>query len=338
MKTKTRIQNPRRGIPLRPDHRPEGDRADRTDISVCVFGPCLYLTITIEEQAESPHSHIHIHPGGQAFWIARMLKHLGQRPILVSPLGGETGLVIEKLAPSWGVDLMRVDTQAASPAYIHDRRSGERDEIASSKPPPLDRHELDDLYNAVLENSALTGTAVMTGKQTGHDFPVEAFKRLGADLHSTGTTVIGDLHGEELMAYLEGGPLHLLKVSDEDIIKDGLLKAGANESERIAAAKLLTEKGAANVVISSCDGPTMAHLQGEVWSATPRHLEPVDPRGSGDSMTAALVVGHLEGYPPDEMLQLACAAGAANVTRHGLGNVKPGLVDALAKHVEVHRL
>jgi 1-phosphofructokinase len=179
---------------------------------------------------------------------------------------------------------------------------------------------------------------VMTGKQEGHDFPLQAFRRLGADLDSTGVTVIGDLHGEELSAFLDGGPLHLLKVSDEDLTKDGLLNEGASRDERMSAARRLMGQGAANVVISSYDGETIALLAGEAWAAVPRHLEPIDPRGSGDSMTAALGAAVRRGLDPDQMLRLACAAGGANVTRHGLGNVKPGLVDALAKHVEVHRL
>lgn len=312
---------------------------ERTDRSVCVFAPSLFLTITIEEQNDDDRfSQIHLHPGGQAFWIARMLKHLGEAPLLVSPLGGEKGRVIESLAPLWGVDLEKVEIEAEPPAYVHDRRSGERLEIARSEPRVLDRHELDDLYGLVLEVGIASGIAVITGKQADHDFPLDAFRRLGADLEATEVTVIGDLHGDELEAFLEGGPIHVLKVSDEELVKDGILAESASQDERVAALHEIAGRGVTNVVISAAESPSVALIDGSAWSAAPPTLDPVDDSGSGDSMTAGLVVAASRGLDPVATLRLACAAGAANVTRHGLGNVKPGLVETLAEQVEVHEL
>ena len=46
----------------------------------------------------------------------------------------------------------------------------------------------------------------------------------------------------------------------------------------------------------------------------------------------------IRGLGPEDTLRLGCGAGAANVTRHGLGNVEPGLVERLADEVEVNEL
>lgn len=312
---------------------------EQTARSVCVFGPSLFLTITIEQQNDDDQlSQIHLHPGGQAFWIARMLKHLGEAPLLVSPLGGETGRVIESLAPLWGVDLEKVEVEAEPPAYVHDRRSGERIEIARSQPGVLNRHELDDLYGRILEVGIATGTAVITGKQADHDFPLDAFSRLGADLEATDVTVIGDFHGDELDAFLEGGPIHILKLSDEELVTDGILNEAASQGERVAILHEIAARGVRNVVISASEGATVALIEDRVWSAMPPILDAADHRGSGDSMTAGLVVAASRGLDSVATLRLACAAGAANVTRHGLGNVKPGLVEMLAEQVEVHEI
>lgn len=318
--------------------------ADEPPLTVCVFGASLFLTITVEkdnpddESVDDRDAQIHLHPGGQGFWVARMLRHLGEVPVLVIPLGGEKGRVIETLAPYWGVDLDVVEIDAEPPTYLHDRRTGERVEIARSKPSALNRHELDDLYGRVLERSIECGMVVVTGKHQDHGFPVDAFSRMGADLHSTEVTVIGDLHGEELDGLLEGGPIHTLKVSDEDLIEDGLLPASPSQNERVGALRDLATRGSSNVFLSAAESPTLALIDETVWSATPPTLAPADHRGSGDSMTAGLVAAVSRGLDPEATLRLACAAGAANVTRHGLGNVKPGLVETLAERVEVSRL
>lgn len=320
-----------------------GRRFDRQP-TVCVFGPSLFLTMTIEEQENEIHgssdrfSQIHMHPGGQAFWIARMLRNLGELPVLVSPLGGEKGRVIESLAPLWGVNLEKVEAEAEPPAYVHDRRSGDRIELARSAPGVLNRHELDDLYGRVLEVGIATGIAVITGRQEDHGFPLQAFSRLSADLESTEVTVLGDLHGDELAALLEGGQIHTVKVSDEELVADGMLAESASRDDRIEALGAIAGMGARNVVISAGESPATALIDGRLWSATPPTLQPVDHRGSGDSMTAGLVAAAARGLDPEETLRLACAAGAANVTRHGLGNVKPGLVEMLAERVEVEEL
>ena len=52
-------------------------------------------------------------------------------------------------------------------------------------------------------------------------------------------------------------------------------------------------------------------------------MTPIDQSGAGDSMTAALAFARASGLAPEETLKLAVAAGAMNVTRHGLGPATP---------------
>jgi 1-phosphofructokinase len=331
-------------VPLSTVAAPTGSvplRFDVTDTrpNVCIFAPTLLLTVTAEKVAgDEEFADLHFHPGGQGFWIARMLRGLGERPVVVSPAGGETGLVLRGLAPAWHVDLRMVEIEAESPAYLHDRRSGERKEIAQSRLPKLNRHEMDDLYGRVLAEAIDARCCVVTGRMPGDSLPPEFYKRLGADLAATRVMAIGDLHGAELSAYLEGGPLHTLKVSDADLVVDGALSDDAPAGERIEAVGRYHGLGAERVVISSARQATIARFGDVVLCAKPPALVPADHRGSGDSMTAGLAMAALRGLGAEQSLRIACAAGAANVTRHGLGGADARLVESLAARVEVKEM
>lgn len=304
--------------------------------TVAVFAPVLYLTVTIEKTS-SDEDEVHIHPGGQGFWVARMLKHLDERPVLCGPVGGEAGKVFRGLLAQFGMDLSPVETAHRSPVVISDRRSGEREVIADSPSIRLERHEMDDVYGRFLDRALASDLCVITG-QTDEIFPHQFYKRLGHDLASGEITVVADLHGPELRSFLEGGPIDVLKVSDEDLDKDGTLHVGADRSSQMSALTELVSQGAGSVVLSQQDQPALASVEGEWYEARSPELHPADHRGAGDSMTAGLAAAIRRGLDPIETLRLACAAGAANVTRHGLGSADSELIPGLTEKVEVTRL
>ena len=304
--------------------------------NVCVFAPALLLSVTIEsiDNEDATAGEIHLHPGGQGFWIARMLEQLGESPVLCAPVGGETGRALWALMTDWGIDLRPIVTDGASAARIHDRRSGQRDEIARAIPPALDRHELDDLYGKVLELALETRTCVVTGRMPGDGLGDEVFTRLGADLASMGVRTVADLHGSDLDAWLKGGTLDVLKVSDEDLVKDGSL---ADSSEDTVAEVIvdLVGRGARSVVVSRAHRPALALMGGTLYRAHPPDVSVVDSSGAGDSMTGALAAGFINSLDPPDTLRLACAAGSANVARHGLATGSADLIRRLASEVDV---
>lgn len=305
--------------------------------TACLFSPSLLVTVTIEAGSDG-RDEIHFHMGGQGFWVARALRNLGQRPILCAPIGGESGQVIRGLIGSTGLDFSPVAIDGDSSAYVHDRREGAREEVAASRHPKLDRHELDDLFARTLQHSLASGVCVVTGRRPGDNFPLDFYRHLGLDLAAAGVRTAGDLHGEELMAFLDGGPMEVLKVSDEDLVADGLLSDGCEDGAVWAAIERLTAAGARAVVVSLGARGALAGFQGMRLRASPPELEVVDSTGAGDSMTAALVVSMIRGLDPEESMRLASAAGAANVTRHGLGSAPVELINRLAELVEVDRV
>jgi len=81
------------------------------------------------------------------------------------------------------------------------------------------------------------------------------------------------------------------------------------ESLRACNGMVATTRGA---------GPATLEQDGEIIAeARPPAIEAIDATGAGDTFTAALTVALVEGQPPQDALEFACAAGAAAATKMG---------------------
>jgi 1-phosphofructokinase len=307
------------------------DVADaRAEPACVVLGPLLFLTVTIELEAD--RSRVHLHPGGQGFWIARMIRQLGGDPRLVAPIGGEAGDVVAAVMPGWEIGLEAVPTAATTPTQIHDRRSGEREELVGIDVPELDRHEADDLYGAALK-AALAADGVVVTAAPDSVLPDDAYGRFVHDVNAQGIPVFADVHGPALDAIFDAGTLDVLKVSEEDLQQDGWEIDG--ERDAVDAARQLVGRGAGLVVVSRGGDPAIAAVGDRVVRVHPPTLAEVDHAGAGDSMTAGMSIGRLVGLDPLDAVRLGAAAGAGNVIRRGLGSGSSELIAELARLVEI---
>jgi 1-phosphofructokinase len=299
--------------------------------AICVFAPSPILTITVEGSPEGIPE-VHLHPGGQGFWVARMATQLGAEVRFCAPFGGETGALVRNLIAEAGITVIPVESQAANGAYIHDRRGGEREVIVETPGAALGRHESDDLYTAALAEAISARVAILTGPARPGILADGMFARLARDLKDNGVAVVADLSGEQLQ---EVAGLHTLKVSHEDLMRDGFV-ASEDLGELATLVSSFTGADVAqNIIISRAEKAALAFIRGTAYEIVPPKFEPLDHRGAGDSMTAAVAVGISRGMPIDECLKLGAAAGALNVTRHGLGTGRRESVEKLALQVQV---
>jgi 1-phosphofructokinase len=298
---------------------------------VMVFAPTPLLTVTIEQSAEFPE--IHVHPGGQGVWQARMISSLGTPVVLCASVGGEIGHVLEPLLAAEGTELRLIRRGSSSGGYVHDRREGQREEIADMPGQPLTRHEIDELYGLALAEGLLAPVSVLSGPGHPELAPPSIYRRLAADLGNNGSRVVADLSGEHLTAVLESG-VCFLKVSHEELIRDG---RAADDSDTALAAALqqLHRDGAQAALVSRADKPALALLDDELFEVHMPRLEPTETRGAGDSMTAGVAAVLASGGDIKRAVRTGAAAGALNVTRHGLGT---GRRDAIAGLVDRVRL
>lgn len=306
---------------------------DENPANIAVFAPWPLFTITIESQTDG-QDEVYLHAGGQGVWVARMIEGLGHEATLVGPFGGSQRCVLEALARNEGIELRSVPIKGANGGYINDRRGGKREEIATMPPPRLDRHEVDDLHNAMLAEGIRCGHAVITGIPDGEVMPASTYTRLVKDLAANGVTVVADIAGTVLEA-VEGG-LTLLKVSHEELNAAGLSEG--DDTASLARAMEALRAKAEHIVVSRAGAGCLALVGGRLLDARGPELSANDPTGAGDSMTAALAVGLANGLDGAEALRLAMAAGALNVTRRGRGTGKLEDIRALTGAVELKEI
>lgn len=306
---------------------------------VVVVAPAPELSVTVEHFDD--RQEIHVHAGGQGFWVARMLDVLGVPTALVGSFGGETGTVARHLIEESGMEVVAVEVAAANGAYVHDRPDGERIEVGRQEASPLSRHELDDLYSAALSEGLTRRVAVLGGPNVDATaVPAATYERLARDLRTNGTLVVADLSGDPRTAALAGG-VEVLKTSEEDLVADGLLDVAADVDAVLACMRDLAAEGegAARVVVTrGGEAPALVLDEGRVWSAVAPEIEAVDPAGAGDSVTAGIAAGLAQDRRFEEAVRLGIAAATLNVARHGLASGDRDAIALVADRVRLDEI
>src|SRR6185436_9077504 len=170
-----------------------------TDPRVTVFGPHPILGITIERRG-ADEDDIHVLPGGQGVWVARMAGEMGGYAIFCGFGGGETGALLRALLDELPGELRLVETTVASGSWVIDRRSGEREMIAHAWSDPPTRHEVDDLVSVTTASALNSEVLVLCGPVPSDSLPTELYSQLVKDVRTAGTRVVVDLSPPRLDA------------------------------------------------------------------------------------------------------------------------------------------
>ncbi|WP_182113352.1 MULTISPECIES: 1-phosphofructokinase family hexose kinase [unclassified Actinotalea] len=327
---------------------------------VCVLALTSLLTVTVEDSAHGSGPEIHVHPGGQGLWLARMASVLGARVVACGPFAGETGAAAQHLAAREGVDLRATRYDGSNGAYVHDRRSrddagepGEREELAAADPTPLGRHELDDLFGTLLVEALEADVVALTGADPPDTVPADFLARVARDLRRNGSTVVADLSGDAALAVVAEG-LDVLKMSHSEMVDAGLAE-GPELAQLLAGARAVLagehaddarsddaeDEGRGRVgamVVSRAAEGTLVVTREGAWQVTAPPVSTVDHRGAGDSLTAAVTVGLGRGLELLEAVRLGAAAGALNVTRRGLATGHRDQIERFVERVTVEPL
>jgi 1-phosphofructokinase len=298
---------------------------------VVIFAPSPVLTVTIEDHPDGPE--VHLHAGGQGVWQARMLLRMGVDVAMCSVLTGESGRMLRHLLVDEGIRVVAVDRAGRGASYVHDRRGGERVKIVETGGEAISRHDLDELYGLTLREGIAADLVILSGPASEDALPADVYRRLAADLTTADRRVLVDLAGDRLTAALEGG-VYLVKVSDVELLADGLISHNTTD-EVIAAMRRLH---AEIVIVTRSDRPLLLLADDTLREVTTPTMEVADTSGAGDSLTAGVSAALANGADIEAAITLGAAAGALNVTRHGLGTGDPEVIEALRDLVTVRTL
>ena len=151
-------------------------------------------------------------------------------------------------------------------------------------------------------------------------------------------TTLGGEVGRVLSGLLAAEDFAVRAVNQE-VSHDELVAAGRASDESLptllAAARQLRAEGAAAVVVSRAEQPAIAWIDDGPHQVEAPTWEEADPRGAGDWMTAAVAAMLAGGAGLAEAVRFGAAAGAVNVTRHGLGTGHVEAVSEVAKRVRL---
>ena len=302
---------------------------------VAIFGPNPLLTITAESRNGSGDD-IHLHPGGQGVWVARMAAALGAEPVLCGFVGGETGLMLTPLLERLGGERRLVHTATPSGCYMTDRRTGERKLLAQRLSAAPSRHELDDLVSTTCAAALDAGALVVCNPYPGDTIPLEVYGDLVADVRANGTPVLVDLSTPRLDSALTGRP-DLVKLNDWELAE--FVTGPVDTLERIrAAADELRRRGAHTVLVTRGAEPAYVFRGNAVWELTAPRFERGSREGCGDSMMGGIASAWAAGACWKDALVTGAAAGAANFLRHGLGTGSREVVEDLRARVTLREL
>lgn len=302
---------------------------------VVIFAPSPVLEITVEEHSDD--GDVHVHAGGQGVWQARMLESLGCDVELCCALSGETGRVLAHLLAEEGIRVVGFRREARGGVFVHDRRNGERLPIIESGGDGLSRHEQDELYGLTLRTGLDAELVILSGPHGEGVVPADFYRRLAADLRTGGVRVVVDLAGERLDAAL-AGRVAVAKVSDQELLDDGRIAKKNDLDGIVAAMRALHDAGAEVVVVTRAEESALVLHEGAVHEIVAPKMEVVDSAGAGDSFVGAFCSVLARGGTVVDAARLGAAAGAQNVTRHGLGTGESATIERLQELVVVREL
>ena len=297
-----------------------------------MFAPSLFLTVSVEAGSDGSDE-IHLHGGGQGFWVAQLMHELGVDTTVVAPIGGEAGTVLRAIVKDADLELRAVPMNGTTGAHLNDRRGGELADLAVMHGTMLDRHDVDELYGAMVVQALDADVCVLAGPGSTPVLGPEVYERLTTDLRANEKLVVTDLSGDALHCALGGG-VTVLKTSADDLRDDGMLDADTLD-EALWAAHRLATTGAEVAVVTRAEEGAIAVRGDEAWIVRAPPLEPVEHRGSGDSLTAGIAASLATGRPLEEALRVGAAAGALNVTRRGFGSGSRQEIERLTEQVAI---
>ena len=274
--------------------------------------------------------------GGKGINVARVLNQLGEAPRLYAMLG-ETGgdAVRREMEPRCACHFVSVAGACRTTVNIMDRASG-RETAISEAGPRAEREQTDALLRELFASVA-AGDIVCCSGSIIPGAPADIYARVSRLCEEKGARCALDCNAASLGASLSGARYALGK-PNEDELTAYLGVPRTQDARKIAslASRLLPEYGALLVSLGAKGGVLVTSEGALAADALP--VEVRTTVGCGDASFAGALFALARGMDGESLLRIAMACGAANAAGGLAGSVDAGLVETLARQVNVRAL
>jgi tagatose 6-phosphate kinase len=247
---------------------------------------------------------------GKAINVAKVLQTLGEKPLATGFLGGDRGEFIRKRLKARGIpeEFINTDSPTRECITVIDEAAGTHTELVEESS-PINSGKYQELKKLIGESIGNCHAMVMSGTLTP-GAPQDFYFQCVQIANHAGILSVVDAQGIPLLESLKAGP-SLVKPNRKELAV-AIGRALGDESALVIAMRELAERGAKHVVITAGREPTLAFDGRKFYKIFGPEINAVNPIGSGDAFTAALISRLLRSEDLAEACAWASAAGAAN--------------------------
>jgi tagatose 6-phosphate kinase len=273
---------------------------------------------------------------GKSINVAKVLKALGENPIVTGFVGGDRGSLVQSSLKQRGIEtqFVKVAPETRQCTTLIDESAGTITELVQeSDAVPRDKYR--QLMHVVRKWAARCRAMVISGTLTPRA-PTDFYRRCTQLATECGLLSVMDAKGPALIEALKAHP-GVVKPNRSELAAT-VRHELASETDLMSAMRELFDRGALRVIVTSGKDPALAFDGQQFWRIHAPKISAVNPIGSGDAFTAGLVWRLLCGADLGEACRWASATGAANALTLMAGDVRRKDVQRLAAEVKIEEI
>jgi 6-phosphofructokinase 2 len=254
-------------------------------------------------------------PGGGGINVARIAGVLGASASAIFPAGGHAGDKVTNLVGESGVPVQRISVACSTrESFTVDEDSTGRQYRFVLPGPRLTDAEQTLCLNQ-LGAAAASADFVVASGSLPPGVPTDFYQRVAQVCGEAGARLILDTSGAGLRHITSG--VYLLKPSVREL-RECVERGLVNETEQLAAAHELVDRGCAQIVVVSLGSKgALVATPNASQRYSPIKVPSGSGVGAGDAMIAGITVGLSRGWQLDKAVRLGIAAGAAMLLTPG---------------------
>jgi len=273
--------------------------------------------------------------GGKGADTALVLSRLGIEHCLVSFMAGEYGHILEKLYRDYSIqsDLIWVKGETRTVTVIIEDKDHAMTQI-SHPGFPITQADRQVLMDKIRQKVGL-GTWVIAAGSLPPGAGVDFYKEIAMIARTAGSRFLLDASGEMLLQALPARP-HIIKMNHHEfrstfdpVQQDNV--AGVCSQ----ALKVIKTYDLEAIVVTMGENGVLLIRTNEVLQAHGPIVQPVNPAGAGDAVSAALVAHLQQAEPWSEALRWACAAGTSATLTAATADCSLEVIKDLLPQIEI---